>query len=186
MSILVTINHIEWLQICWIIPGIFFYFHVPDIPIYQNENRNGQVNTNSHPRGYIISHLSYSDEDYANNINSSMTLIDLEANQRIIINFSDFEMYHIVGGVCCCENDYLQVSGLSMLSIPNVTYQVADDGVKVCSDTGRAPPIGQDITLTVKRDQITFKFVTDSIPRTRDDGFKLSYEGESVDVMNDS
>ena len=140
--------------------------NLSDIILYTgSRNQNLEIDGNSGPDGYIISHINYGDRNYYKNTDSSLTINGLSQGQEIVINFSGFEMYYI-GTRSGCNEDYLQISGLQ------------SGTRKYCSDPAYSPSLNRDIKLIARSDRIKFRFVTNWNGASRGDGFRLRYRGE--------
>ena len=54
-------------------------------------NSKHEVDVNSSPQGYIVSHSHYNDKPYNSNIDSTLTLVGIE-RRKININFVNFDL----------------------------------------------------------------------------------------------
>ena len=111
--------------------------------VSSTSNSKHEVDVNSSPQGYIVSHSYYNDKSYNSNIDSTLTLVGIECRQ-ININFVNFDLddsracqdYLLVtyrkGRERLCDNsdieDFRQLNPLVNLNTVKLTFITKSGG----------------------------------------------------------
>lgn len=138
-------------------------FLVTDVfAIYNPRTSPNQVT--DHQQGTILSHKSYSYNDYPTDINSSLAISGLRSQQILHIRFLTFKLYYYYPG---CLYDFMEITGIA-----------EENEKRFCSDPSHKPFIKAWYNYTISKSTLVFRFITNSYHGTDSTGFNIEYFSE--------